>query len=304
MRFGGHETFAIREGWLHKGLLLLLDHPARLVAEEAADWLGVGRNMAKAIRHWLVATGLAAPVLVPQADHTMALQATALGRLIYEQDPSFSELGTWWTLHVNLVHTPAHATTWGWFFTRFPLTRFDRAVCVEGLSRYLQASEPRLPSLKTLQRDVACLLLSYARAIPPMHDDPEDAQECPFTELGLLSHFRATGYYQLHQGMKDISPHIFGYAMSLAFPDAQQGEGTIDIPLHEAAHRPQGPARVFVLTSEALFDVAVRAEQDESDDIQLAGLAGERVLRLRRQSPIAWLQAYYATCDRRGQHAA
>ena len=65
MRFGGHETFAIREGWLHKGLRLLRDHPERLVAEEAADWLGVGRNMAKAIRHWLVATGLAAPALVP-----------------------------------------------------------------------------------------------------------------------------------------------------------------------------------------------------------------------------------------------
>ena len=25
MRFGGHETFAIREGWLHKGLALLKD---------------------------------------------------------------------------------------------------------------------------------------------------------------------------------------------------------------------------------------------------------------------------------------
>jgi hypothetical protein len=54
MRFGGHETFAIREGWLHKGLRLLADEPHLLADDHAADWLGVGRNMAKSIRHWLV----------------------------------------------------------------------------------------------------------------------------------------------------------------------------------------------------------------------------------------------------------
>ena len=59
MRFGGHETFAIREGWLARGLELLTTTPELLVDEFSEDHLGVGRNMAKAIRHWLVATGLA-----------------------------------------------------------------------------------------------------------------------------------------------------------------------------------------------------------------------------------------------------
>jgi hypothetical protein len=59
MRFGGHETFAIREGWLHRGLRLLVEEPGQLLDEYAADWLGVGRNMAKSIRYWLAATGLA-----------------------------------------------------------------------------------------------------------------------------------------------------------------------------------------------------------------------------------------------------
>jgi hypothetical protein len=51
MRFGGHETFAIREGWLHKGLMLLANHPARVDDNHVADWLGVGRNMGKSIKH-------------------------------------------------------------------------------------------------------------------------------------------------------------------------------------------------------------------------------------------------------------
>ena len=57
MRFGGHETFTIREGWLHKGVKLLMENPEQLIDENACDFLGVGRNMAKSIRHWLVATG-------------------------------------------------------------------------------------------------------------------------------------------------------------------------------------------------------------------------------------------------------
>ena len=59
MKFSGHETFAIREGWLHKGLKLLIEAPDKLVHEFSADWLGVGKNMSRSIRHWLVVTGLA-----------------------------------------------------------------------------------------------------------------------------------------------------------------------------------------------------------------------------------------------------
>ena len=74
-------------------------------------------------------------------------------------------------------------------------------------------------------------MLSYARTIPSLREDPEDAQECPLTELGLAHHFRATGHYQLQQGVKAIPPHLVGYAMALAFPDAHRGEGMIAIPL-------------------------------------------------------------------------
>ena len=305
MRFGGHETFAIREGWLHKGLTLLITEPDRLVDEYAADWLGVGRNMAKSIRHWLVATGLAESALVPRPGRTVHLKATALGALIYKHDPYFSENGTWWTLHINLVNAPDHAASWGWFFNTFNLNRFERAVCMEGLHRHLQLFQRRLPSLKTLHRDVACLLQSYARAIPPERVDPEEARDCPFTELGLLSYFRTTGYYQLHQGVKDIPSHVFGYALSKAFPDVQADNGMLDITIHEAARQPRGPGRVFVLTSEALFEVALKLESEApAGDIQIAGLASERVIRVRKKQPLEWLQEYYADIDRRDRYAA
>ena len=298
MRFGGHETFPIREGCLHNKLKLLTD---------VADWLGVGRNMAKSIRHWLMATGLAVRAAKETGQFTRRtlLEPTQLGALVWEHDPYFTEIGTWWALHVNLVHTPDHAATWAWFFNSFNIDRFDRAVCVESLKRHLQLSgAKRLPSDRTLERDVACFLASYARTIPPANDDPEDGADCPFRELGLLSHFKTSGYYQLHQEQRPIPSQVMGYALSKAFVDARNGQRTADISLQDAVRRPGSPGRVFALTSEALFEVVSVIEAESDGDLQIAGLAGERTIRIRQRRPLEWLAAYYASIPEGVHYAA
>ena len=84
MRFGGHETFTIRRGWLSKGLRHVEAEPAApFDMLQVIDALGIGRNMGRSIWHWLQVTGLAER----QGDQ-MAM--TGLGRLISEHDPSFS----------------------------------------------------------------------------------------------------------------------------------------------------------------------------------------------------------------------
>jgi hypothetical protein len=64
---------------------------------------------------------------------------------------------------------------------------------------------------------VACLLASYARVIPAPDDDPEEGNDCPLRELGLLSYFKTSGYYQTHQHRKDVPAELFGYALATAF---------------------------------------------------------------------------------------
>jgi hypothetical protein len=304
MRFGGHETFAIREGWLHKGLRLLADEPHLLADEHAADWLGVGRNMAKSIRHWLLATGLAEAV-PDKPKEKPPLEATALGRLVWQHDRYFTEVGTWWALHVNLVNTPEHAASWAWFFNSFGCERFERALCLESLTRHLQLSNQRLPNRRTLERDVACLLASYARTIPPTNDDPEEGYDCPFRELRLLTYFRTSGYYQLHQGVKDVPAELLGYAIAKSFPDATRGSGAVDVTVHDAARQAGGPGRAFALTSEALFELASRAETSAAGrDIEISGLAGNRLIRVTRRPPIEWIERYYETTRRKDRHVA
>lgn len=293
MRFGGHETFPIREGWLHKGLRLLTEEPDRLVDEYSADWLGVGRNMAKAIRHWLVATGLAAPALLTEKGGLLGPEPSDLGRLVWKRDPYFLEAATWWAIHINLINSKAFAYTWWWFFNQFQLPRFDRGVCVDGLLSHLRLAERRLPSHTTLQRDVGCMLATYARAVPPEPVDPEDAAECPLSELELLTYFRASGTYRVNTEAKPIPPEVFAYAVARAFPSRPHGPSKMEISLREAATEAGGPGRAFVLNEEGIFDMAVRFEGIASSSISLAGLAGERLVRLPSVPAVEWLDRYY-----------
>ena len=303
MKFSGHETFAIREGWLHKGLKLLIEDPDKLVHEFSADWLGVGKNMARSIRHWLEVTGLAERV--KGKGRLTRLEETELGRLIYDRDPYFVDIGTWYALHVNLVAPQTQVYTWKWFFNSFTHSRFERSMCINRLKRDVENAQSRPPSEKTIERDVACLLQSYARVIPTENKDPEDALECPFVELGLLSYFRTSKYYQVHQGEKEIPTHLLGYALAMAFEEARTGKDTFDISVREAATHEGGPGKAFVLTSESLLSFALHAENaDQNKNIQVDGLAGDRRIRIRRMQPVDWLRNHYDMIQWRDQHAA
>ena len=303
MKFSGHETFAIREGWLHKGLKLLIEEPELLYHEYVADFLGVGKNMSRSIRHWLEVTGLAGREKGKGGQ--TRLKETKLGKLVYERDRYFVDIGTWWALHVNLVNAGDQVFTWSWFFNDFSLSRFERSMCRDRLLRDVEKLRSRPPSENTIERDVACLLQSYTRVIPTEDKDPEDALECPFVELGLLSYFHTSKYYQVHQGEKEIPTHLLGYALSMAFEEARTGQDTVDISVREATTQEGGPGKAFVLTSESLLSLALQAEEMDPDkDIQVVGLAGDRRIRIRRMQPVDWLKNHYHMIPWRDQHAA
>lgn len=58
MKFRAHDTFAIRKGWLNKGLRNIENAPDVFISKEKnpMDVLGIGANMVKSLRYWLQAT--------------------------------------------------------------------------------------------------------------------------------------------------------------------------------------------------------------------------------------------------------
>lgn len=303
MRFGGHQTFSIREGWLFKGLRLAIEDPEKLADPDLPDWLGVGKNMSKAIHHWLLATGLAERD-PEDGKRTRVLRPTALGKLIWDHDRYFLLPGSWWAIHIQLIHNPDEAYSWHWFFNHFTATRFERPVCAEALRRHLAAGGGRMPSSRTLDRDINCLLRLYAVKVPREQVDPEDALECPLSELGLLVHSRQTGFFHLNRDLKSIPFHLFGYALACAerWSGKSATASNHDRSLTELTHGANAPGRVFALNAEAAYELV--ADYEAQRLLRLDGQVGERIVRIDGFPQSEWLDRYYDSVDLSEEGAA
>lgn len=303
MKFGGHETFHIREGWLHKGLRLLVESKDSYSDPYLADSLGVGRNMAKSIKFWLRRTGLA--YASGQGKNSVMLP-TPIAEIIWENDKYFLEPYTWWVLHTNLVQGDDPPAAWFWFYNHFNLTRFTKSVCVEGFTRFLQASNARMPSERTLERDISCLLSSYARDIPPRNDDPEDAYLSPFVSLGILTHYRGSGYYEVDKSQKDIPSAALLYALSSSLYKWHNSEHSSECLLTDAARKTNSPGRTMMLTSETLYEALHNAESElNSEILTTRRLAGERQIYIKPDSPAFYLaKGYEILSTKRESHVA
>ena len=291
MKFGGHETFPIREGWINKGLSMIEADPEGFNDPHVADRLGVGRNMAKSIRYWLLATDLAVSEPSKTMTRRKRLILTDLGRVIYTHDRYCLHLGTWAALHVNLVNQTDHARIWTWFFNRFGERRFDRLTASAAFERFVQRQEKRPPKTKTLQRDMACLLSSYATPIPGEVTNPEDASDSPFRRLGLVTLFRDSHIYRRNEpDIARFPSELMGYAF------ARCGVTDASVPLREACFYDGGPGQSFQLDLNAFLDWVEQAETHRCG-IRIIGSAGERRIQITQCPAAQWLASYYETVN-------
>jgi hypothetical protein len=290
LKLGGHETFYPRPGWLTKGLLHLKSGGAGTFGlPEVADDLGVGRNMAKSIGWWLQATGLAV-----RSARNGPLEATAFGAVIAEHDPYMVQLGTWWLLHTSAM-TSATGTSLPWFFSPRRSERTHRTMLTEALRSDLAAGKPKVPTTKSVQREVSAVLQTYAVPVPHPRTDPEDNLGSPFHRLDLWRHLRASDHFE----RSDPTPapaEALGLALSaLATNTSAQDvrEGVrLDVTVSSQL---LGRAGAFLGQSrDALLDMVGGGEAELGASIMsLRSLAGERIVTVESGSAATWAARFY-----------
>lgn len=282
MKFGGHETFYLRPGWITKGLFLVAkDDRVSWSDNRASDALGVGRNMAKSIGWWLGRAGLTG-----RSSRSAPIELTEFGRAILESDPFVSRLSTVWFLHVALTCRGTD-DVFGWFFREWREPRFSRDYITGSLKAKSEKEGGTQPNPKSIERDVAVLLQSYATPIPSETSDPEDNLDCPLRALGLLAHKRGVRMYERRQPVRSAPPAAIAATLSLA-AHLPEGEGFADIPLDMI-----GPirhvARVFAATPEEFVgQVGEASEALGLDHLSIRFLAGGRVATVRRMRIEEW----------------
>ncbi|GEC56963.1 hypothetical protein ABIF38_008780 [Bradyrhizobium japonicum] len=290
--FGRHETFAIRHGWLSKGLVRVRDSAGGFQADiETADELGLGSKMVKSLSYWLEASGVASV-----APHTRPrqLSISRVGGVIAERDPFFEFPVSWWFVHLALANRDN--SIFGWFFNDYPQRTFDRLDCVDAYQRYLRERATKPPSVEMVQRDVSCLLASYADE-PGKLQDPEDGTICPLTDLGLLAYHSDTRRFERIAPHDGVSPEILlACASKLGL-----ASGLEAVSISELATWRHGPGRIFQMASELIDEAAAEAARAYArSGVTFDRLGGERRLRAAHKPPEFWLAHHY---DRIGASA-
>ncbi|MFP9128871.1 DUF4007 family protein [Niallia sp. BSM11] len=192
MGFGQHQSFYLRPQWLHKGMFEVKQNPRFFYEDDHFERLGIGKNMAKSVRHWMNATNVMIDVKSIQTEQHL----TEFGLIIEQYDPHLQKNFTVGLLHYFLTTNEKIATTWYWFFNYFKEDVFDRNTVLEALEAWVKTTQDKPVSLNSLKRDIDCLFLTYL--IKDFENaTPEDVIKSPFEELGLIVQTLRTSYTKM-----------------------------------------------------------------------------------------------------------
>lgn len=284
MKFRGHETYAIRRGWIPKGMRNVIAHPDVFITKDEdrkpTDVLGIGTNMVKAMRYWLKATGLTQESKSGKRVQTL----TEFGKLVFEKDRYLEEIGTLWLIHYKLVCNKEEASTWYFFFNEFNMFEFTREDFIGSINAWTE----KPIAARSLEDDFNCLVKTYSPE--RQRNSPEDNLGCPLSELNLINSIDKKLYTK-----RSPRPDEINYWIILAVIFDQAPPDRKEIRLMELLQNPGNIGRVFNLNSITMRDLLARAA-DKTGFIKLITTAGIDCIRLKEEVDfIECVKKYYET---------
>ena len=242
LHFSGHETFPLRHSWISKALPLVAVNPSILYdPEQLMIDMGIGKNMAKSVRHWLETLEL-----VDQGEdktHTL----TKIGSTIFQNgnDLYLEHTSTIWILHYLLACNSEKASSWYYLFNKYPNRTFTKNRLQESINNWCDSLNFPKPSANTLKRDILALIGMYSSATTVRDKDLQAVLACPMRELSIFTTYTEDGeqvwkFRQLSYG--EVSEDVFAFCLSLFL----EYEGTpATYSFSELLENERSPARVF-----------------------------------------------------------
>lgn len=262
MSFGAHQSFHIRDGWLYKGMsairgdqeLGITPDPAIFTHQEAPQLLGIGRNMVRALRFWIQASGLTQEL--PSNTGKREHRFTEFGDLVWQHDRYLEDLGTLWLLHYHLASYPHLSTTWYWFFNHFGQDKFTQQQFFEQLRHWVITTEAGRETVSDniLEKEFSTFINTYRK--DKGKQNPENLLICPLTELCLLADGESNTYRLLPTSSERVHPLIFLYVLLQKSPNKLREESQLN--LSQALTEPMSVGRVFNLGASGVIELLGR----------------------------------------------
>lgn len=200
----GHNSFYLRDGWLHKGYNLIKNEEivnSNIFSKsntDTIDELGLGSMMVQSIRFWMHLLGII------EKESATSYRISEIARKIFEYDPYLQNNNTLWLLHINIfnLHGEKPILWEGIFEKDSNYNNFTREELDSYMEVYLNEKEIKA-SNKTLKDCISTFLNMYLSKLD-MTLDPEENLHSPFSKLEYLR--EEEGLYKFRNiNFKEIS---------------------------------------------------------------------------------------------------
>lgn len=206
LRFSGHETFALRYGWLNKSYNSL-NYKEKNEENLVID-LGVGKNMVNSIKYWTEITGLK-----PLNDESSKDRYLSdITKIIENLDPFLEKPESNWLLHYFIQKNYSELTFARWYFNFSNSQYFTKENLVNELKDWLLAENQKISAIATLQKDFDCFILCYAKKLNKTFKG-EESFVSPLNELKLIYEMSGNGYVSDFTEHKYIKAEVFLYCL-------------------------------------------------------------------------------------------
>lgn len=279
MKFGAHQTFHLRDSWLHKGI-----HAVELLESDtdAMKGFGVGKNMVAAMKFWLTALEL--------AEKSPAWKLTKTAEKIKKHDPYFELDGTLLLLHYLLANNKNEATAWYWFFNKFSATEFDVDSLLVYYSSFVQSNTKKIINESTLKKDITCLLRCYRPSVFENKATPETENPSPFAKFEVITE-EEKKYFRKKIPLSSIDPEVFVYLIYLYWKKIENCATTIN--LNNLTEKECSPGLILGLGQEDVLEVIERIEREYPKKyLTFSKTGGYDILKMEKVAGRALLNYY------------
>ncbi|MBR2247216.1 MAG: DUF4007 family protein [Bacilli bacterium] len=233
-----HESFSIREGWLTKGLKNIKENNKVFSDEKATDILGIGSNMVKSLKYWMLATKLA-------EEKNKGMCLTDFGELIYKYDLYLEYSFSWWLIHLNLVLNTEDAYVYNLFFNLCRNREFSKKDIFERITDFLNSKKIEYND-KMLQDEISIIVRTYT--IDEKIDNPENNFICPLSELNMIKKIGKDQYSKIKPNYKELHYLVVFYLIEQLLTERES------ISIEELSESTNGPCNLLNLDKSLLND--------------------------------------------------
>ena len=201
-----HESFAIREGWIEKGLNAVNQyHKLAFSKSDGVKLLGIGSNMVKSLKYWMVAGNV--------LDEGLKMNQTDFAKALLKYDPYLEDNFSWSLFHYFLTTDKEESPVLYYITNIYKSKYLDKTILFEESKEYF--SKDYDFNEKSLMEDINMYFRLYE---PDYFSNPEDNIISPLSKLELLENgMDRNTYYKSMIDLEKLNYLVVYYCLQQLF---------------------------------------------------------------------------------------